>query len=69
MEGQTDKNPKLHVQISKIAPKFYAQQCPVCNGFGTLKYGTKDCQACRGTGYIIVPTGMEGNEDGANNKQ
>lgn len=48
MDGQTEvKNPQ------KIPFK-----CVVCNGFGTLKYGEKVCQACDGKGYIIV------NQDG-----
>lgn len=29
-------------------------KCPVCNGFGTLKYGEKQCQACKGLGYVEV---------------
>lgn len=36
-------------------PQLHAEKCPVCNGFGTLKYGTKICQACKGKGYILVP--------------
>ena len=48
MDGQTDvKNPEI--KINKIPFK-----CPVCNGFGTLKYGEKVCQACRGKGFVIV---------------
>ena len=44
MEGQMDNN----------TPKFIAQECPVCNGFGTLKHGTKTCQGCHGRGYIVI---------------
>jgi len=47
-----------------INPKYYAQQCPVCNGFGTLRHGTKVCQGCDGRGYILVPTGTDGGKDG-----
>lgn len=36
-------------------PQYHAERCPVCNGFGTLKYGTIVCQACKGQGYILVP--------------
>jgi len=32
----------------------YAQKCPVCNGFGTLKYGSLVCHACNSKGYILV---------------
>lgn len=37
--------------------EYHAERCPVCNGFGTLKYGTKVCQGCDGKGYVIVPNG------------
>lgn len=40
---------------SKHTPQKIAQKCPVCNGFGTLKWGTKTCQACKGLGYVLVP--------------
>lgn len=39
----------------KIPPTYHAEKCPVCNGFGTLKYGSKICQACNGKGYVLVP--------------
>lgn len=29
-------------------------KCPVCNGFGTLKYGTVKCQGCSGKGWVVV---------------
>ena len=38
----------------KVKSNFVAQQCPVCNGFGTLKYGAKICQACKGLCYIVI---------------
>jgi len=34
--------------------KFSLHQCVVCNGFGTLKYGAKMCQACKGRGYVVI---------------
>lgn len=34
--------------------KFTAQKCPVCNGFGTLKYGQIKCQGCKGRGYVVI---------------
>lgn len=39
-------------------PKKIPFKCPVCNGFGTLKYGAITCQACGGKGYVVV------NQDG-----
>lgn len=42
-------------EIQEIKPTSIAQRCPVCNGFGTLKYGTLTCHACGGKGYILVP--------------
>ena len=53
----------------EIIPKFTAQKCPVCNGFGTLKYGEKICQGCNGRGFITIDneTGLpveEGQKDG-----
>ena len=50
------------IKVKEIEPKYYAQQCPVCNGFGTLRHGTKICQACNGKGYILVPTGKDEHE-------
>lgn len=38
-----------NINIKKIPFK-----CVVCNGFGTLKFGSKTCQACKGKGYILV---------------
>ena len=34
--------------------RFIPHKCPVCNGFGTLKYGEKICQACNGTGFVVI---------------
>lgn len=44
----------------KSDSKFSLHECVVCNGFGTLKYGSKTCQACKGRGYIVI-----NNETGA----
>jgi len=49
------ENPPIKDNSSKPSQRYIAQSCPVCNGFGTLKYGTKVCQACRGKGYVLVP--------------
>lgn len=40
-------------------------RCPVCNGFGTLKYGEIVCQACEGRGFVVVD--QEGENDNKNN--
>lgn len=34
--------------------RYIAQKCPVCNSFGTLKYGSVVCHACQGRGYIVI---------------
>ena len=34
--------------------QFETHKCPVCNGFGSLKYGTIVCHACKGKGYVVV---------------
>lgn len=47
---------------SPIKPKLVPFKCPVCNGFGTLKYGQKTCQACDGKGYVVIS--QEGEKDG-----
>lgn len=48
------------IKVIEIKPQYYAQECPVCNGFGTFRHGTKKCQGCDGKDYIFVPTGLEG---------
>ena len=45
----------ITIEKIKVKPTHVAQICPVCNGFGTLKYGAKTCQACEGRGYILIP--------------
>lgn len=51
MDRQTE-----HSQTTKIVkPKYIGQKCPVCNGFGTLKFGSKVCQGCEGKGFILIP--------------
>lgn len=44
-------------------PKKVPFKCPVCNGFGTLKYGAIICQACAGKGYVIVDQEIDGGKD------
>lgn len=48
--------PLIEIKEGTFMPKAIAQRCPVCNGFGTLKYGALICQACNGKGYVLVPT-------------
>jgi DnaJ-class molecular chaperone len=50
--------------------QFELHKCIVCNGFGSLKYGTVTCHACKGRGYIVVDklTGLPV-EDRQNGKQ
>ena len=36
-------------------PAQLGQRCPVCNGFGSLKYGEIKCHGCEGRGWILVP--------------
>jgi len=51
-----NKSSTIHVVDKvKVKPTHLAQVCPVCNGFGTLKHGTKKCQGCDGKGYIFIP--------------
>ncbi len=50
---------KESIIVEKVRAKYVAQMCPVCNGFGTLKYGAKVCQGCDGKGYILIPVEKE----------
>jgi DnaJ-class molecular chaperone len=54
--------------VQTIEPELIAQRCPVCNGFGTLRYGQKVCQACDGKGYVLIPVRMEGEKYGYEGK-
>ena len=45
----------IKIESVKVKPKFIAQGCPVCNTWGTLRYGQLVCQACDGKGYILIP--------------
>jgi len=38
----------------KIEIKKVPFRCPVCAGFGSLKYGTIKCHGCEGKGFIVV---------------
>ena len=62
MEEDIDINQKTI--IKEVVPQFHSERCPVCNGFGTLKYGTITCQGCHGKGYVIIPNfKLEGEKD------
>lgn len=55
-DGTDGSNPIIkHEPEVKFIPDKIAQRCPVCNGFGTLKWGQIKCQACSGRGYVLVP--------------
>lgn len=53
MDRMTDKT--TIIDKVKVKPTHVAQTCPVCNSFGTLKFGSKVCHACNGKGYILIP--------------
>jgi len=53
MIDRTEDKPLI--KSSSFVPKSIAQRCPICNGFGTLKYGSLVCHGCQGKGYILVP--------------
>lgn len=40
--------------VTRDTSQPVAVRCPVCNGFGTLKYGTMTCHACNGKGYLVI---------------
>jgi DnaJ-class molecular chaperone len=48
-------NDPVIIDKDKFKVTHLAQKCPVCNGFGTLKYGTIKCHGCDGKGYILIP--------------
>ena len=58
MDNKYQSEPKITNGVSFV-PEKLAQRCPVCNGFGTLKYGAIECQACKGLGYVLVPARKE----------
>jgi len=52
IKNDTDKTPVINGV--DIRPKFIPFRCVVCNGFGSLKYGAIKCQACQGSGYVVI---------------
>lgn len=66
MTDRKDRKPVINpTSNSKIIPKSIAQRCPVCNGFGTLKYGSIKCHGCEGKGYVLVPANLEVIKEGS----
>ena len=45
----------IEINKVKVRPTHLAQSCPVCNGHGTLQYGSKICPGCEGKAYILIP--------------
>lgn len=42
-------------KVLKVTPMNHAEKCPVCSGFGTVGRVKKECHACFGNGWVIVP--------------
>lgn len=47
------------VFTTQLKPKYIAQKCPVCNGWGTVSFKRIICHACNGKGFILIPTEKE----------
>ena len=45
---------KIKFTAKEEPNKFSIHRCAVCNGFGTLKYGTITCRSCNGRGYVVI---------------
>ena len=46
---------KKPIEINnQVSPTKIPFKCPVCNGFGSLKWGSKICHACHGKGYVVI---------------
>lgn len=43
----------------ELKPRYIAQRCPVCNGFGTVSNQRVICHACKGKGFILIPVEKE----------
>lgn len=60
MKDKKEVGPIVKIASREIfIPKSIAQRCPVCNGFGSLKYGSLVCHGCDGKGYVLVPVERE----------
>lgn len=50
------KDKQTDLQNLEYKPKYSAQKCPVCNGWGTVSYRKVTCHACSGKGYVLIET-------------
>lgn len=55
LDGMDYPSEKVNIKIERVKPKYVAQMCPTCHGFGTLKFGTKVCNGCEGKTWILIP--------------
>ena len=39
---------------TETSPKYSAQRCPVCNGFGTVSNKRVKCHGCSGRGFVTI---------------
>ncbi|MBM3703289.1 MAG: hypothetical protein FJW63_09990 [Actinobacteria bacterium] len=60
-----DRNtiPLEKITSGQYIPPFIGQKCPVCNGWGTVSFQRKQCHACMGKGYILIPAETEREKD------
>jgi len=51
-------------RVTEENTQYELHKCVVCNGFGTLKFGTTVCHACNGKGFISIDkmTGLPVND-------
>ena len=54
---------------SEIRPAYYAQKCPVCNGWGTVSFKKINCHACSGKGYLRLPIDIQKKDHGKSGKK
>jgi RecJ-like exonuclease len=51
------------LEIKQVTPNKIPFKCPVCNGFGTVKFGQLVCAACDGKGFVVVDQEEERDKD------
>lgn len=51
----------IHIELQNFdpKPKYLAQKCPVCNGWGTVSFKKVQCHACSGKGFVLIPIHSE----------
>lgn len=61
----------MNDRLNDITPSFTPVKCPVCNSFGTLKYGSVKCHGCNGKGFIVIDnrTGLPVESDRKNENE